>query len=346
MASAVRLIFFVLLFRLELVVTSAGTETMTTAAPLAPPSSPSTLPLADIFSKLGFQELAAVTAAANLSSMDAAAASITVFAPKDSSFLTCPLCSLPLLLLEHSSPGLYTFRQLRNWAFGTKISTLAPNRCLTVTSTAGISTALPTKKVFINGAEISEPDLFNDGRVIVHGLRGLVSHLSPLSCDIERQSTLAFLPQPAAGAIFANRLVLKEAMMRLRTTGYSIVALGMRVRYPELSELKNMTIFAVDDDSIFAGGAGRSYIADLGFHIVPNRLLTASDLITLPQGTVLPTLERERRLVVTDAGDGGVLKPLMINFVKIRRLDAVLNGRVAVHGLSRPFPRIDPHPTA
>ncbi|CAH9073906.1 unnamed protein product [Cuscuta europaea] len=339
MAAAIRFIFFVFIFRSEWV-TSA--DSITTMAPLAPQPPPL---LQEVFSKLGFQELAAVTAGANLSTI---ADSITVFAATDSSFLTCPFCSLPLLLLEHSLPGLYPFRKLRNLAFGTKISTLAPNRCLTVTSTAAVSTAFPAKKVFVNGAEITKPDLFNDGRIIIHGLQGLVSHLSPLSCEIERQSTLTFFPRPAAeaAAIFATRLMLKEAMMRLRTSGYSIVALGMRVKYPELTELKNMTVFAVDDASIFAGGTGRSYMADLGFHIVPNRLLAASDLITLPPETVLPTMERGRSLVVTTAGGGGLFRPLMINFVKIRSLDVVHNSRIAVHGLPMPFPHVNRHQTA
>ncbi|CAA0832103.1 Unknown protein [Striga hermonthica] len=98
-------------------------------------------------------------------------------------------------------------------------------------------------------------------------------------------------------------------MARLLVGGYSVAALSMRVRYSELSDLRSMTLFVVDDDSIFTeggagGGGGRGYLAGLGFHIVPNRLLKA-ELIEQPVGTAILTMERGRNLVVTSAGDGG-----------------------------------------
>nr|GMD73010.1 fasciclin-like arabinogalactan protein 21 [Ipomoea batatas] len=145
MASAMRaLIFFVLI--LQLLFSSSATAALITS----PPSSL----LAGVFSKLGFRELAAVTAAANISIAAAA--------------------------------------------------------------------------VFVNGAEVTKADLFNNGRVIIHGLQGFVSHLSDLSCEVDRQTTLVVSPAPADG-IFAARRMLKTAMMQLRASGYSIVALAMRV---------------------------------------------------------------------------------------------------------------------
>nr|GMD68989.1 fasciclin-like arabinogalactan protein 21 [Ipomoea batatas] len=252
MASAMRApIFFVLI--LQLLFSSSGTAALITSSLLA-----------DVFSKLGFRELAAVTAAANIS---IAAAAVTVF---------------------------------------------------------------------VNGAEVTKADLFNNGRVIIHGLQGFVSHLSDLSCEVDRQTTLVVSPAPAAGVFAAHRM-LKQAMMQLRASGYSIVALAMRVKYTELSELTTMTVFALDDADIFAAGEGHAYVADLGLHIVPNRLLTASELIALPPGTVLPTMERGRSLVVTTAGGGGAFTPMRINFVKIKNLDLVTNERIVVHGLSAPF---------
>ncbi|KAK6141386.1 hypothetical protein DH2020_024877 [Rehmannia glutinosa] len=233
---------------------------------------------------------------------------------------------------------------LRTLAFGTKIASLAANRCLTVTASAGPTA---TRKVFINGVEITKPDLFNNGFHIVHTLQGFVAHLSPLSCAIEAMTTLSFTqkPPPPVAAFFIMRLMLKDAMTRLRISGYSTVALAMRVRYAELSGLKSMTLFAIDDESIFldggGGGGGHAYVADLGFHVVPNRLLMAADLIGLPKGTALPTMERGRKLVVTSAGDGGPLAPTRINYVKVKRFDLVHNKRIVVHGLSMPFRHVD-----
>ncbi|KAK6164664.1 hypothetical protein DH2020_001528 [Rehmannia glutinosa] len=315
------------------------------AAAFSPSPTPpqNTSLIAAILSSLGFQDLAAAAVAANLSG----ATPTTIFAPTDSSLLTCPTCSLPLLLQEHSLPGLYPLHFLRTLAFGTKIASLAANRCLTVTASAGPTA---TRRVFINGIEITKPDLFNNGFHIVHALQGFVAHLSPLSCAVEAMTTLSFTqqPPPPVAAFFIMRLMLKDAMTRLRISGYSTVALAMRVRYAELSGLKSMTLFAIDDESIFLdgggggpGGGGHAYVADLGFHVVPNRLLMAADLIGLPKGTALPTMERGRKLVVTSAGDGGPLAPTRINYVKVKRFDLVHNKRIVVHGLSMPFRHVD-----
>ncbi|GER29757.1 hypothetical protein STAS_05637 [Striga asiatica] len=169
----------------------------------------------------------------------------------------------------------------------------------------------------------------------------------PLSCAVETMATLSLPDRPPPVAAFiTTRLMLKDAMARLRVGGYSVGALSMRVRYLELSDLRSMTLFAVDNESIFTddgagGGGGRGYLAELGFHILPNKLLTAADLIELPAGTALPTMERGRSLVVTSASDGGPLAPTRINYVKVRSFDLVCNERIVVHGLSKPFRHVE-----
>lgn len=147
---------------------------------------------------------------------------------------------------------------------------------------------------------------------------------------------------PPIAAFVMMRLMLKDAMMRLRISGYSVLALAMRVKYPELSDLMSMTLFALDDSSIFAGGSGHSYVADLGFHVVPNRLLMAADLVSLPKGTELPTMEKGQNLVITTAGGSGRLAPMRINYMKIKNFDMVHNKKIVVHVLSMPFPRLNP----
>lgn len=136
------------------------------------------------------------------------------------------------------------------------------------------------------------------------------------------------------------RSMLKEAMAELRVRGFSLVALAMRVKYPELADLKSMTLFAIDDGSIFAGGGGHAYVTDIMFHIVPNRILRGSHLMSLPPETVIPTMEHGQELVVTTAGGGGPLAPMRINYMKIKSLDLVSNKRIVVHGLSNPLPHV------
>ncbi|KAK2977515.1 hypothetical protein RJ640_009882 [Escallonia rubra] len=313
----------VLIFTAVFVSTAAAAAAAATPTP-KPQDSNS---ISTILSTLGFQELSTAATAASLPNTT----TITIFAPTDSSLLTCPSCSLPLLLQEHSLPSLYPLRHLSTFPFGTKIQTLAPNRCLTLTS----STASPT--LFINGVEVTRPDLFTSRYVIVHGIQGFLSHLSPLSCHVELMSTLSFPPdQLATSAFFVMRLMLKDAMLRLRISGYSVLALAMSHKYKELLQLRAMTVFALDDSAIFEA-QGHAYVPRLLFHVVPNRRLMAADLVGLDRNTVLPTMELGKMLVVTTAGGGGPLVSMRINYVKIKGFDLLYNDRIVVHVLSLPF---------
>lgn len=122
-------------------------------------------------------------------------------------------------------------------------------------------------------------------------------------------------------------------MVRLGISGYAVVSLALRIKYPHLVTLTSMTIFALEDSAIFSG-AGHDYITHFRGHIIPDKMLTAADLATLPPGTVLPTMDVHRKLVVTS--------PMKINYVKMKSLDMMYNLRMVVHGVSVPFPMIDP----
>lgn len=261
--------------------------------------------------------------------------STTIFAPTDASIRSCLSCSVPRLLQEHIVAGSFSFHYLRTLVFGTKIETMVPGRCVTVTS------AVNNTKIFIGGVEITHPDLFNNELIVVHGLDGFVSHLSPYSCNIERMASLLLPHQPtkspqAISSFSITRLMLRDAMLRLRISGYSILSLALMVKHAELVTLRNMTVFALDDASIFSGGY--EYIHDVKFHIVPNRMLTAADLAKLPVATALPTLSEGQKLVVTSAG--GVPTPMTINYVRIKATDVMDNIRIVVHALYMPFPHI------
>ncbi|AET04545.1 putative FAS1 domain-containing protein [Medicago truncatula] len=313
--------------------------------------------LPPILSHLGFHELA--TAAPSLS--DAATTTspawtgpFTIFAPSDASLRTCFSCSVPNLLREHIVPGIFTIEYLRRLAFGTKIETLSPGRCVTVTSESihQNNTSGSAPKVFIGGVEITQPDLFNNGMVVVHGLQGFASKLSPFSCDVERMSSLSFpfhpdhrsgahVHTPGATVLPAiMRLMLRDAMVRLRNNGFSILSLAMKVKYAELITLNNMTIFAVDDLSIFSGS--QSYISNVRFHIIPNHYLSIADLEKLPVGTALPTLERGQPLLITTSGGGVTSAPMRINYVRVKVADVIRNVKIVVHSVYLPFPHINP----
>ncbi|ONK75030.1 uncharacterized protein A4U43_C03F12600 [Asparagus officinalis] len=119
------------------------------------PSSATSL-LSSILSNLGFQELAMVVP--SLSS--------------PSTVLSSPFSSSVTLLSSKLS-------------FSMKLKMISPNRCLTVTSTVVGSVnsgSNSTVKIFVDGVEISRPDLFNDGKIVIHGIQGFIAPLSPFSC--------------------------------------------------------------------------------------------------------------------------------------------------------------------
>lgn len=319
--------------------------TTTAAAAYLPPSmpeeqdqAPPPYNLSTLLYTLGFHDLsvAATSSAINTANLT------TIFTPTDVSLRSCPYCSLPLLLLEHSIPGLYPFRLLTNLAFGTKIETLASTPttafCLTLTkSTPANSTIDPT--LFVGGVEITRPDLFNDGTVIIHGIQGFLAHLSPVSCQIERMTSLAFPSQPASSPPSAvMRALLNDAMIRLRMSDYTVLALLIQENLDQLLQLNSMTIFSVDDAAVFSDG--HTYVSNLRFHIVPNLRLMALGLMNLPSGSVLPTMEPGETLVVTVAGGEGLLSPMRINNVKVTSTNIVFNEGMVVHGIAAPFPRV------
>ncbi|XP_028755090.1 fasciclin-like arabinogalactan protein 21 [Neltuma alba] len=333
--------------------------------PLTPPPTPQELQehsffsqtalLPPILSHLGFQELA--TAAPSLSDSTSPAATSwtgpsTIFAASDASIRTCYSCSVPNLLREHIVPGYFTMDYLRKLAFGTKIETLSPGRCITVTSDSinGNSSNAADVKVFIGGVEVTQPELFNNGMVVIHGIQGFVAPLSPFSCDVERMSSHSYpyhldhrsghhIPSGSMQTAIM-RLMIRDAILRLRNNGFSILALAMKVKYSELVTLNNMTIFAVDDLSIFSGS--HSYISNVRFHIVPNHYLTFTDLEKLPVGTPLPTLERGQTLLITTSSGGLTSAPMRINYVRVKVPDVIHNIKMVVHSIYLPFPHISP----
>lgn len=187
-----------------------------------------------ILSSLSFQELArAVPSTIPWSEPS------TFFAPIDASVRSCPSCSVSRILSEHTIPGLFPLHYLRKLAFGIKLETHTPGRCVTVTFTINTANDNATEKVFLGGVDIARPDLFDNGFFLVHGLEGFVSHLSPLSCNSGERSAAPLIqihrhpPVTAtetaeqdvpAGEIPLMRLMLRDSTVRLRVAGYGILA--------------------------------------------------------------------------------------------------------------------------
>ncbi|KAF5180479.1 Transmembrane protein [Thalictrum thalictroides] len=307
--------------------------------------------LESILTNLGFQELAVAVPSLSDSAFYTWNGPSTIFAPTDNSIRSCGVsCSVPQLLREHIVPGIFSLDYLKKLAFGTKLETMSTGRCITVTSASsrdGNDTI-----VYIGGVEITQPDFFYNGLVVVHRLEGFISPLSPFSCHIERMTPLSFPPSQSENRTTAQtqsintppspaimRLMLKDAMLRLHNNGFTILSLALRIKYAELVNLQNFTVFALDDAAIFSGG--HAYLNNFRFHIVPNRLLMSADLMRLPTGTTLATMDHGGdSLMVTTGGSGG--GQMRINYVRIKTPDLVYNLKIAVHSVYLPFPHLHP----
>ncbi|XP_042494068.1 fasciclin-like arabinogalactan protein 21 [Macadamia integrifolia] len=302
-------------------------------------STSSTALFQTILTNLGYYQLASAIPSLSDSALTIWNGPSTLFAPTDASIQSCGSCSVAQLLREHMVPGVFSFDYLGKLAFGTKLETMSPGRCITVTS------ADNGTKIYIGGVEITHPDLYNNGVILVHGLQGFVGPLPASSCKVERITSIPFsTTQPPVAdqwqSLWRNtlmQLMLRDAMLRLRNNGFNFLSLALWIKHAELLSLRNMTIFALEDESIFAGG--HSFISSVRFHIVPNRMLMVTDLANLQEGTVLPSLESGQTLVVTTAGTGEA-SSVRINYVRVRNPDVMHNLRIVVHSVVWPFPHI------
>jgi hypothetical protein len=140
------------------------------------------LPLARILTALGYNEMAAsATLHRNLPSLARWHGPITVFAAPDISLQTsCPFCSPRRVLLEHIALGYYPYSELAA-SPTVKIPSAALNLCLNVATVRG-TFYVRYARLFVEGVEVSHPELYNDGRYIVHGLRTFLQPLSQYSC--------------------------------------------------------------------------------------------------------------------------------------------------------------------
>ncbi|PVH48396.1 hypothetical protein PAHAL_4G323000 [Panicum hallii] len=279
--------------------------------------------LAKVLASLGYNEMASAAALLhNETLVSVWQEAITVFAAPDVLLqAACPGCSRRELLLRHMALGYFPYAELAT-ARSMKLLS-ASGFCLNVSAERG--------PFAVDGVEISRPELFDNGRYVVHGLRGFVPRLSRESCIEGTHHRL--------GARSPGSAVVRMAMARLRERGFGFVALAIRVKCTEPEKLANLTVFALDDQAIFNGGR-HGYVSAVRFHIVPGHRLTRADLLLLRPGTVLATLAGEDQKLVITHGAGA--DEVQINYVPVKEADLVINSRIAVHGIYIPFPRPSP----
>uniref|UniRef100_A0A8R7P104 Uncharacterized protein n=1 Tax=Triticum urartu TaxID=4572 RepID=A0A8R7P104_TRIUA len=90
------------------------------------------------------------------------------------------MCSMRRLLLDHIALGYYPYSELTA-APTIKIPSASVNLCLNIDTVSG-TFSVHHARLFVEGVEVSHPEVYNDGRYIVHGLRTFLQPLSRYSC--------------------------------------------------------------------------------------------------------------------------------------------------------------------
>ncbi|KAF6171374.1 hypothetical protein GIB67_009515 [Kingdonia uniflora] len=345
----------------------------------------STTFLEPILTKLGFQELAkAVPFLSDSASLNWNGSQYTLFAPSDSSIRSCgDSCSVPQLLREHIVPGTFSIYFLRKLDFFTKLETMSPGRCVTITSAKNIlylgDMTIDSinkefnrdddddKIIYVDGVEITGPEVFFNSHILIHRLEGFVTPLSSFSCNIASLSFPEFslqlqpLPQPQLQPQPFNSIIdwfvpsyitmffmFIDIAPYLEKNGFFILSvyLGAKSRWG-LIGVKNVTIFALDDYTIdtledIAFFSGEDVSSMKTFHIVPNQVLMRDDLLKLPVGTMLPTLDPDQNLFITSYGGPLRGEQMSINYIEIKSFDVVYNRRFVVHSVYSLLPSLKP----
>ncbi|XBH89266.1 hypothetical protein VPH35_081207 [Triticum aestivum] len=308
--------------------TPAAATTTTTSTPLPLPATVATTaspppPPAASDAEQGLQQLARVLTSLGYNEM-ASEAPLLARAPP---LASCPMCSRRHLLQQHIAMGYYPYSDLAA-AATMKIPSASVGFCIKVATERG-PFGIHYARIYADGVELSHPELYNDGRYVVHGLHGFLRPLTHSCFDGPHHHHLTGRSAAASAATAASvvRIMIRDAM----------------ARFAELEKFANLTLFTLDDPAIFVGG-GHDYVSAVRFHIVPNHRLTRADLHRLRPGTVLPTLAGEgQSLVVTHYATDSASSnsnDVRINYIPIKEPDVVVNSRIAVHGVYVPFPRL------
>ncbi|MED6204999.1 hypothetical protein PIB30_013995 [Stylosanthes scabra] len=271
----------------------------------------------------------------------------TIFAIKDSAITdnsSLPPWLLKNLLLYHTANSIYTMQDLlNNTTQGSCITTLFRQKKLSVTK---LDPNL--RSIEINRVLISNPDIFLDSQLAVHGVLAPFASLrrqDPQSWgleDVQPPTCRVSINKPAhpvsdgyssnQSAIEWNRIV-----QLLGSKGYSSFSIALHSVLEGISKdsvgLKYATIFAPPDMALL-GYPSALLDRAVRLHILPNRL-TYQELSLLPVRSLLRTLMPDDMLEID--GVLGFLPGVVISGVEIVAPDMLSSDGFIVHGISRPF---------
>ncbi|KAL8519361.1 hypothetical protein ACS0TY_010335 [Phlomoides rotata] len=216
----------------------------------------------------------------------------TVFAIQDSviSNLSVPPWEMRRLIRFHISPSTLPMAELFNKPPGFCLKTLEDNKNLMITKNIGGS-------VTINGALISQPDMFLDGPIAVHGILGSFDMIKSPSCRL------------LVGNATYQGVEWSRIIRLLSSEGFVSFAVGLNAVVDGILEdyqnLGSVTILAPPNSGFVSSSSSPFLDRIVRLHILPQRLtyielvsMDDSSLRTLLPGSVLKIDKLPRNLAV------------------------------------------------
>ncbi|WCJ37668.1 Fasciclin-like arabinogalactan protein 21 [Euphorbia peplus] len=254
----------------------------------------------------------------------------TIFAIKDSALINASLPSwfLKQLLQYHTSPLHFSMDHLLTMPQGTCIPTLFHRKNLALTTVDALD-----KSLEINGVVLSDPDLFLDPNIAIHGVfqpfanTHMKDSVHAPICDVNNKLVLD-----------PNDMLEWRKMIRLLSSnGFVSFAIGLNSVLPGIvqdhSNLTSVTIFGPPELG-FVASSSPMLEKIVRLHILSRRY-TYTELARLPDRTLVNTLLPDQKLEVTTGSN--VTLGLAINGVQIVAPDIFSSTKFVFHGISRAF---------
>ncbi|XBH89265.1 hypothetical protein VPH35_081206 [Triticum aestivum] len=124
------------------------------------------------------------------------------------------MCSRRHLLQQHIAMGYYPYSDLAA-AATMKIPSASVGFCIKVATERG-PFGIHYARIYADGVELSHPELYNDGRYVVHGLHGFLRPLTHSCFDGPHHHHLTGRSAAASAATAASvvRIMIRDAMAR------------------------------------------------------------------------------------------------------------------------------------
>ncbi|XP_065874584.1 fasciclin-like arabinogalactan protein 21 [Euphorbia lathyris] len=254
----------------------------------------------------------------------------TIFAVTDSALINASLPSwfLKHLLQYHTSPLHFSMDHLFNMSQGTCIPTLVHRKNLAITMVDA-----QDKSLEINGVVVSDPDLFLDRNIAIHGV--FQPFANTHIWDSVQQPICTNLVLNANGP---NNLIEWTRMVRLLSSnGFVSFAIGLNsVLLGILQDYRNLTSVTIfgPPELEFVASSSPMLEKIVRLHILSRRY-TYTQLARLPHKTLLQTLLPDQQLEITRGSN--VTLGLAINGVQIVAPEIFSSNKFVFHAISRAF---------